>query len=127
MNLYLVISVAIGGSIGAIFRFIGSFYINKLIGSTFPYGTLGVNILGSFIIGFLALYFEQTISPNLKALLITGMLGALTTFSTFSLETIVMLQQSLYTKVLLNIVLNITLTLSATILGMSIFKKLYGV
>jgi CrcB protein len=127
MNFALIISVAIGGSIGAVMRFVGSAYVNKLIGSTFPFGTLSVNILGSFIIGFLALYFEQTISANLKAMLITGMLGALTTFSTFSLETILMLQQSLYLKAFLNVALNITLTLSATILGMALFKKLYGV
>jgi len=127
MNLSLILSVALGGSIGAVMRFSGSYYINKLLGTAFPYGTLGVNILGSFIIGFLALYFEQTISPNTKALLITGMLGALTTFSTFSLETVTMLQQSLYFKALLNVSLNIIFTLSATILGMLLFKKVYGV
>jgi len=127
MNLSIILSVALGGSIGAIMRFLGSFYINKLLGATFPYGTLGVNVIGSFLIGFLALYFEQTISPNLKALLITGMLGALTTFSTFSLESVLMLQQGLYTKALLNIFLNVTLTLSATIIGMMLFRKIYGV
>ena len=126
MNLTLILSVGIGGFIGAIMRFSTSFYINKLLGTTFPYGTLSVNILGSFLIGFLALYFEQTIAPNTKALLITGMLGALTTFSTFSLETILLLQQALYIKAFLNIILNITLTLLATIAGMMIFRKIYG-
>ena len=127
MNFSLILAVGVGGFIGAIFRFSGSYYINKLLGVSFPYGTLGVNVIGSFIIGFLALYFEQTIAPNLKALLITGMLGALTTFSTFSLETVLMLQQSLYTKAVMNITLNIIFTLSATISGMILFKKLYGV
>ncbi len=127
MNLAILISVAIGGSIGALMRFLGSFYINKLLGTSFPYGTLGVNILGSFIIGFLALYFEQIISPNAKALLITGMLGALTTFSTFSLESVLMLQEGLYTKALLNVLLNVILALSATIAGMMLFHKVYGV
>ena len=127
MNLSIILSVAIGGSIGAVMRFLGSFYINKLLGTAFPYGTLGVNIIGSFIIGFLALYFEQTISPNLKAMLITGMLGALTTFSTFSLETVLMLQQGLYLKAFLNIILNVILTLTATIAGMMLFRKVYGV
>ena len=127
MNLSILISVAIGGSIGALMRFLGSFYINKLLGAGFPYGTLGVNIIGSFIIGFLALYFEQTISPNAKALLITGMLGALTTFSTFSLESVLMLQQGLYSKALLNVLLNVTLAISATIMGMMLFRRVYGV
>ncbi len=127
MNLAIIISVAIGGSIGAVMRFLGSYYINKLLGTSFAYGTLGVNILGSFIIGFLALYFEQTISPNLKAMLVTGMLGALTTFSTFSFETIMMVQQGLYFKSFLNVALNVILALSATILGMFLFRKVYGV
>ena len=127
MNIAVLISVALGGSIGALMRFLGSFYINKLLGSTFPYGTLGVNVIGSFLIGFLALYFEQTVSPNQKALLITGMLGALTTFSTFSLESVLMLQQGLYSKALLNILLNVILAISATLAGMFLFRKLYGI
>ncbi len=127
MNLLLILSIATGGSIGAIFRFLISYYMHRLLGNNFAYGTLTVNILGSFIIGFLYLYFEQTISPNLKAMLVTGMLGALTTFSTFSLETILILQEGLYTKAFINISLNIILSLSATIFGMMLFKKIYGI
>ena len=125
MSWILLLSVGIGGFVGAISRFAISGWIQKLMGSSFAYGTLGVNILGSFIIGFMVLYFEQTISPNQKAIVITGFLGALTTFSTFSLESVFMLQNSLYTKALLNIGLNVTLSLVATILGMIIFKKLF--
>jgi len=127
MNLALIAAVAVGGSIGAVLRFVISFYVNKMLGSSFAYGTLSVNIIGSFLIGFLALYFEQAISPNLKAMLVTGMLGALTTFSTFSLETIMMIQQSLYFKALLNVALNVIFSLSATVLGMIVFKKIYGI
>ena len=127
MNLTLIFFVAIGGSIGAVLRYLTSFYVHKLLGSSFAYGTLSVNIIGSFLIGFLYLYFEQVISPNLKAMFITGMLGALTTFSTFSLETILMIQEGLYIKAILNILLNVTLTLSATLLGMFLFKKIYGI
>ena len=127
MNVSLLVFVAIGGSIGATFRYLISILMHKMLGSSFAYGTLTVNILGSFIIGFLYLYFEQTISPNVKAMLITGMLGALTTFSTFSLETILMIQEGLYFKALLNITLNVLFTLSSTIAGMFLFKKLYGI
>ncbi len=127
MNISLLVFVAIGGSIGATFRYLISILMHKILGSSFAYGTLTVNILGSFIIGFLYLYFEQTISPNVKAMLITGMLGALTTFSTFSLETILMIQEGLYFKALLNITLNVLFTLSSTIAGMFLFKKLYGI
>ena len=125
MSFSIILSVALGGSLGAVLRFILSFYINKL--SSFPLGTLSVNILGSFIIGFLFLYFEQSIAPNLKAMLMTGFLGALTTFSTFSLETLLLLQEGLVSKAFLNIVLNVSLSLLATLFGMMVFKKIYGI
>jgi len=126
MNFSIILSVAIGGMIGALGRFFISTYVNRWLGTSFAYGTLTVNILGSFLIGFLFLYFEQVISPNLKSMLMTGMLGALTTFSTFSLETLLMAQEGLYTKAILNIILNVTFSLSATIAGMWLFKKVYG-
>ena len=126
MNLSIILSVAVGGMIGALGRFFISAYVNKWLGTSFAYGTLTVNILGSFLIGFLFLYFEQVISPNLKSMLMTGMLGALTTFSTFSLETLLMAQEGLYTKALLNIILNVIFSLSATMAGMWLFRKVYG-
>ncbi len=125
MSFSIILSVALGGSIGAVLRFIISFYVNKF--SSFPLGTLSVNILGSFIIGFLFLYFEQSIAPHLKAMLMTGLLGALTTFSTFSLETILLLQEGLVSKAFLNIALNVSLSLLATLLGMVVFRKVYGI
>jgi CrcB protein len=127
MSWLLLLSVGLGGFAGAISRFLLSTGIHKVASSSFPYGTLAVNVLGSFIIGFLFLYFEQNISPNQKALVITGFLGALTTFSTFSLETVLMLQQSLYTKAISSISLNIFLCIGATIVGMMVFRKIYGV
>lgn len=121
----LIVFIGIGGFLGAIFRFLISTFVQKISFSFFPVGTLSVNVLGSFIIGFLALYFEQMVSPNYKALFITGFLGALTTFSTFSLETVSMLQSSEYMKAILNISLNVIFCLIATIGGMILFKFIY--
>jgi len=126
MNINIILAVGIGGFFGAISRFLISSFIQKLSSLLFPFGTLSVNVIGSFLIGFLAMYFENIISPTQKALLITGFLGALTTFSTFSYETVLMLQNTLYYRALINIILNIVLSLSATIMGIIIFKKLYG-
>ena len=127
MNMFMLFSVGAGGFLGAISRFLLSTAVQKITGTAFPYGTLAVNVLGSFLIGFFFLYFDQTVSPQQKAFLITGFLGALTTFSTFSLETVLMLQNSLYLKVLSNVSLNVLLCISATLLGMMIFRRVYGV
>ena len=127
MNPLLLLSIGSGGFIGAILRFLISSWMQRLSSTLFPVGTLSVNVIGSFIIGFMALYFESIVSPNLKAFIITGMLGALTTFSTFSLETVTMLQGGLWIRAAENIFLNVILCTFATIMGMIVFKKLYGV
>ncbi|WP_456391658.1 fluoride efflux transporter CrcB [Nitratifractor sp.] len=127
MGVTTLLAVALGGAIGASARFLISTGMHRLLGGSFPYGTLTVNILGSLLIGFLFSYFEQTISPLQKALLVTGMLGALTTFSTFSLETLLILQEGLYLKAVLNMGLNLFLCLAATMAGMALFQRLYGV
>ncbi len=126
MSMGLLFSIGIGGFIGAILRFTLSGGIQKIIGSTFPFGTLFVNVLGSFIIGFLFLYFQQiNLSVYQKSLLITGLLGALTTFSTFSLDTVLLMGQGFYMKALINVMMNVVFSVGATFLGMILFKRLY--
>jgi len=126
MQGYLLLAVGTGGFVGAILRFLISGWVQKLSPTLFPLGTLSVNVLGSFIIGFMVLYFESLVAPHQKALVITGMLGALTTFSTFSLETVTMLQSGLWGRIALNVTLNVTLCIFATMIGMIVFKRLYG-
>ena len=126
MNIGLLLSVGIGGFIGAVLRFTLSGWVQKATASTFPFGTLTVNILGSFFIGFLFLYFQHiNLYPTQKALLITGLLGALTTFSTFSLDTVLLMQEEFYVKAFSNVILNVIFSVGGTLLGMMIFKKFY--
>ncbi len=126
MSLGLLISVGIGGFIGAVLRFTLSGWVQKATTSTFPFGTLSVNILGSFLIGFLFLYFQHiNLSPTQKALLITGLLGALTTFSTFSLDTVLLMQNELYSKAISNVLLNVVFSVLGTLLGMWVFKRFF--
>jgi len=127
MNISLLLAIGTGGFLGAISRFLLATGVQKLISSAFPYGTLAVNVLGSFIIGFLFFYFEQTVAPHQKALLMTGFLGALTTFSTFSLETVLMLQEGLYLKAFGNVSVNALFCVVATIFGMMVFRRVYGI
>ncbi len=80
----LLLSVGIGGFIGAITRFLLAGWVQKSTTSTLPLGTLSVNVLGSLFIGFLFLYVQHTnFSASLKLFLITGLLGSLTTFLLF--------------------------------------------
>ena len=126
MSFALLFSVGIGGFIGAILRFTLSSWVQKATVIIFPFGTLFVNVLGSFLIGFLFLYFQQVnLSVYHKSLLITGLLGALTTFSTFSLDTVLLMQQELYIKAFSNVILNVVFSIGATLLGMMVFKKIY--
>jgi CrcB protein len=122
----MLLAVALGGAIGASGRYLLSTGVHKMLGAGFPYGTLTGTVLGSFLIGFLFVYFEHTISPLQKALWVTGMLGALTTFSTFSLESLLMLQDGLLFKALLNIGINVLFCLGATLAGMALFHRLYS-
>jgi len=125
MNFSLLIYIGLGGFFGAISRFLISNFVQRQINILFPVGTLSVNVLGSFIIGFMAMFFQNMIEPQYKAFVMTGFLGALTTFSTFSLENVNMLQDGDYRRVVLNITLNATLTIAATLAAIILFKKLY--
>ncbi len=116
-----------GGFLGAISRFFISGFVQKIAGTTFPAGTLAVNVIGSFLIGFLVLLFENLIAPQWKALFITGFLGALTTFSTFSYETTVLIQEGLWFKASLNVVLNVVSCLAATTMGMALFRVIFKI
>jgi CrcB protein len=126
MNLTLLMIIGVGGFLGAISRYLIAGFVQNHSGTLFPVGTLSVNVLGSFIIGFAAMFFAQVVEPEYKAFVMTGFLGALTTFSTFSLENVNMLQDGDYMKVALNLFLNVTLTITATLLAMMLFKKLYA-
>ncbi|OFA33341.1 chromosome condensation protein CrcB [Glaciecola punicea] len=110
INTYLII--ACGGAIGACLRYFLTQESIKLLGKGFPFGTLAVNVIGSFALGCLYMWIEQEqreISDSLRLFLGVGLLGALTTFSTFSYDTLLLLQQSEYIKALLNILLNVGL------------------
>jgi len=117
-------AIAIGGAVGAVLRFWVSSGIYAILGKNFPYGTLAVNVLGSFVMGFLYIFFlERIVSSELRAVILIGFLGAFTTFSTFSIETMNLLSSGEHAKAFLNIFLSVSLCLLATWLGMLLARQ----
>ncbi len=117
--MYQVLAIAGGGAIGALLRFYVSTGMVSLLGRGFPYGTLVVNVSGSFAMGFLYVLFLERlqVTPEVRAALLVGVLGAFTTFSTFSIETVTLLEDGEIAKAALNIVLSVSLCILAAWLG----------
>lgn len=114
-----VFAIAAGGALGALLRFWMSNGIYAVLGRSFPYGTLAVNVLGSLLMGFLyvMLIDKLALGPQWRAALLIGLLGAFTTFSTFSMETLNLVEAGEVFKALLNVLLSISLCLMATWFG----------
>lgn len=106
------IYVGLGAALGGGFRYWISNVVYKYLPTFFPFGTLAVNVIGSFLLGIFIFYFDKNelISQNLKLLLTIGFCGGFTTFSTFSFETIKLFQDSEIYLALLNIALSIVLS-----------------
>jgi len=109
MNTLTIIAVASGGALGATLRLLINGFVNKYIPHTLPFGTLTVNLLGSLIIGMLFAYFHfnSHLSPPLKTFMVTGILGALTTYSTFAIESFFLLESGQYGYAFANMILNL--------------------
>ena len=102
-------NLIIGGTIGTLARYFLSGFTYQVFGSNFPYGTLVVNLIGCFIVGFLASIAEEkfALNTNLKILLMVGFCGAFTTFSTFILETSNLIKDGETLKALINVLISV--------------------
>lgn len=118
--------IAVGGASGALARYILGGIINNKLGPGFPYGTLVINISGSFILGlFMTLGTERfLISPNWRLLIAIGFLGAYTTFSTFSYETMTLLADGSIMRAGLNVVASVFIGLLACWVGILIGRMI---
>jgi fluoride exporter len=116
----LLLYVALGSALGGVARYWVSGLVAQRWGEVFPWGTLTVNVVGSGLIGVLAALGESArigLPPEARALLIVGVMGGFTTFSSFSLQTLQLLQDGDWARALGNVVANVLLCLVAVALG----------
>ena len=108
MSWQTILAIGSGGFLGAILRVYINGLISHRVSHVLPFGTLGVNLIGSFIMGALIAYFMHTtiFSVHMKSFLTTGVLGALTTYSTFAIESFLLLHGGNFILALANISLN---------------------
>jgi fluoride exporter len=123
--IYLLI--ALGGAAGSLLRYAVGRIVQGMSASGFPVGTLFVNVSGCFIIGILVRQFmNMQLSPELRALLIVGFCGGFTTFSTFSADTIGLIEGGEYARATGYVVLSVGLCLAATLSGMTAMRLVAG-
>ena len=120
--------IAAGGSVGAVFRYLVANGIYDWLGRSFPHGTLFVNVSGSFLMGVLTELMLQRIpaSAEFRAAVLIGFLGAYTTFSTFAIETLSLLEAGDILKALLNVFLSTVLCLAAVWIGLVVGRQMFG-
>ena len=120
-------NLIIGGTIGTLARYFLSGFTYQVFGSNFPYGTLVVNLIGCFIVGFLASIAEEKnlLDTNTRILLMAGFCGAFTTFSTFILETSNLIKDGETIKASLNVIFSVIIGFIVFRLGVLIAKIIY--
>ncbi len=119
------LAIAGGGAIGALLRYWLANAVYALTGRGFPYGTLVVNVLGCLLMGMLMVLFVERLSlaAEWRAAVLVGLLGAFTTFSTFSMETIALLEQGRWTAAAANTVASVVACIAATWLGVTLGRQ----
>ncbi|OFX49888.1 MAG: hypothetical protein A2046_16240 [Bacteroidetes bacterium GWA2_30_7] len=121
----LIIAIGAGSFIGGVLRYLISQFIQAKFFSTFPIGTLSVNIIGCFVIGLIyGISDRGNMTQDWRLFLATGLMGGFTTFSAFSIETVNMLRDGQLWYVTTYICSSIVLGLLATFIGISIIKIL---
>lgn len=121
-----ILFIAGGGALGAVMRFWVSTATYNWLGKAFPYGTLMVNVVGSLLMGFLFVWITERNSwpDEMRSLLMVGFLGAFTTFSTFSMDTLSLIQGGELARAGLNILISVVLCIGAAWLGLSLARQL---
>ena len=120
-----ILSVAIGGSVGAVARYLINISPLATVLAKFPLPTFIINIVGSFLIGFLMIVFadKYVVNENIRMAVIVGFLGAFTTFSTFAFDTGQMMREGHWAAAAANLLANNVLGIGAFLLGLAIAQR----
>lgn len=128
MTWSVIIAVAIGGAIGSVGRYLVSIGAGHWLGTNFPAGTLIVNVLGSFAMGVLieSMALAWTVSTEVRAMLVVGLLGAFTTFSTFSMDVAYLYERGQMAMCAIYILASFVLSVSALFAGLYLTRFAYA-
>jgi CrcB protein len=120
--------ISAGGALGTAARYLLSGWLLRVLGPSFPYGTLAVNVIGSFLLGaIMRVGLETTLmSPDMRLVLGTGVMGGFTTYSTFNYETLQYLQEGAWSLAGLNVAVTLLVCLAAGALGVAAARLLVG-
>lgn len=120
--------VCLGGAIGTGARYATALWAASALGTTFPFGTLIVNVAGSFVLGFLMhiAASSELLAPDLRLMLTTGVMGGFTTYSTFNYETTQYFRESAWAAGVLNIAATVIGCLIAGLAGLALARLIFG-
>lgn len=124
--MWTLAQVALGGAVGAAARYLTQAGALRLFGPTLPWGTFAANLAGSFLIGFLAYWLAGRDMSRLSPLLVAGVLGGYTTFSTFALDALLLWQRGMQGAALVYVAGSVTLALAAALAGMGLARVSLG-
>lgn len=119
-------AIAGGGAMGALMRYWVSTAVYGWLGRGFPWGTLAVNVIGSFVMGLLTVLLIERLDspPETRAFLLIGLLGAFTTFSTFSVETLMLIESGAWPRALANAVASVLVCVLAAAFGLFMGRRI---
>ena len=121
----MLLAVAAGGALGAVGRYLVISTVGQIFGAGFPLGTVVVNVLGSFVLGALteAMALAWSPPPELRAMLVVGVLGAFTTFSTFSMDVVLLYERGALGQAAVYVGASVVLSIAAFFLGLALLRS----